>query len=158
MKVEILKVLQSEGYDIGATGLKGTTPMILAVKQNNLTVLRYLIHECPNDVNAEGRKGNCALHYACSDENFEAAKLLCTEGNADVNIQSNDGWTPVMWAAYTKNVDLLIFLLKYHPDSVNLQLRNAFGDTALAIAMHRNLDKNVEALKQHSAGCNTNQI
>eukprot|EP00945_MAST-04E_sp_MAST-4E-sp1_P002731 g2731.t1 len=148
--LEVLRLLQREGYDINGPNARGSTPIIFAVQQSNMSVLRHLIHDGLGKVNARGRGGNTALHYACSDGNTEAVKLLCLDGHADVNIQSDDGWTPLMWAAYTKNVELLKILLKYGGDTIELWLQNKFGRTALDEALKRKLDDNAAALQNHA--------
>ena len=57
-------------------------------------------------------------------------RMLLSKG-ADVNIKTKIGFTPLMAAALYGNVEMLVDLLKYHPD---INARDSTGRTALQIA------------------------
>ena len=73
---------------------KGTTPLIIACKEDdNIATIKHILKE-GLDVNAQDQDGNTPLHHACWNENLELVKILVKNG-ADVNKENIDDTTPL---------------------------------------------------------------
>ena len=71
--------------------------MFMAVQNNHVKMLIYLIEESKNkmDLNDRNNIGDTILHKAARNGyNTICAYLLTT--SIDPNLQNNEGWTPLM--------------------------------------------------------------
>ncbi len=82
---------------INAQDVKGFTPLIIAVYNNQSGVVRLLI-EKGADVNAQDAAGNTALMGACFKGYAEMAELLIDAG-AEVNLRNFQGAPALTFAA-----------------------------------------------------------
>ena len=86
----------------------GNTPLMLAVNNNNIEVVKLLISKGA-DVNAIDEFDRSALFFAVSNDNIGIAKVLINNG-ADVNIESKLRQTPLMLAVDKNNKDMINLL------------------------------------------------
>lgn len=91
-------------------GLKGETPLHLAVAAKQRAIVEHLLTVCRVDVNREDALGQTPLHVARS---VDVTCLLLSHG-ADVNARRDDGRTPLHTVQDSESVSLL---LKYGADA-----------------------------------------
>lgn len=97
----------------------GETPLMLAVKNNNIEVVKLLISKGA-DVNAIDEFGRSALFFAVSKDNIAIAKILINNG-ADVNIESKLNQTALMLAIDKNNKDMINLLTNGDKNDVETQ-------------------------------------
>jgi ankyrin repeat protein len=118
-EIEVMELLLSLGADIEAeyTGCWSTTscctPLMLAVGEGNLTVVKFLLSKGAN-VHARNSKNESVLHvdinHRTDDEHVELLKFLIDNG-AVVNAKDDEDSTPLHNAARLENntdVQLLV--------------------------------------------------
>lgn len=93
---EVLRLL-GEGVDINAqSNEQGYTPLIAAVKWNQLDIVNLLLSQ-GSDINARDKKGETALMHAVANGNAEMIKTLLSH-KPDLSIKDNRGYTALMTA------------------------------------------------------------
>ncbi|GAB1401676.1 hypothetical protein MASR1M68_05870 [Elusimicrobiota bacterium] len=96
--------------DINSNPKHGATPLISAVKKNNIEIAKMLI-EKGADVNAVGgSEKKTAIFFAVSDDNVEMAKMLISKG-ADLNVTDDYYRTPLNIAVEKGNKKMINLLL-----------------------------------------------
>ena len=89
----------------------GGTALHIAIFQNNLQVIRFLLDN-GFDINARATSnGYTPLHYCVWTNNLDAARLLISY-NADKNIRCNEGFTPVERATREAKRDMILLLMR----------------------------------------------
>lgn len=86
------------------------------------------------------------IHYAILFNNFKVLELLI-EKKANINAKDGNGNTPLITSIKTKNIDITKFLLKQ--STINLNITNSVGETALHIACNYELDTIVDLLLEN---------
>lgn len=113
---------------------KGETPLIVAIKNNAIEIVKMLLELDPN-INLQDNKGKTAIIHAVEQDNFEILQLLL-KANADLNKQDIDGYTVLMYAVccscYSNDFQILKALLL--DKNINLDIQNKEGYTALHLA------------------------
>jgi muconolactone delta-isomerase len=102
-------------------GLRFTTPLMKAVKNNNIKQVRKLLG-MQVDINLQNNRDETALFIATRWHHAELAKLLVQAG-ADVNIAQKNGLTPLHQAIMAGNVELARALLNA---GANVNARDSF--------------------------------
>jgi len=107
---EAVNLLLTWEADIEAKNRIGSTPLIRAVSNDQLDIVKRLLKEGAS-INARNKMGNTPLHCAAFLGSIEMAKLLI-EAQATVNLQQGNlyGATPLMIAS-KQNVALLKYFL-----------------------------------------------
>ncbi|MDD3065529.1 MAG: ankyrin repeat domain-containing protein [Endomicrobiaceae bacterium] len=96
--------------DINSNPKHGVTPLISAVKKNNIEIAKMLI-ENGADVNAVGgSEKKTAIFFAVSDDNVEMAKMLISKG-ANLNVTDAYHETPLNIAVEKGNKKMINLLL-----------------------------------------------
>lgn len=96
--------------DINSNPKHGVTPLISAVKKNNIEIAKMLI-EKGADVNAVGgSEKKTAIFFAVSDDNVEMVKMLISKG-ADLNVTDAYYQTPLNIAVEKGNKKMINLLL-----------------------------------------------
>ena len=72
---------------------KNNSSLHIAVKNNSIKMVKYLLSKKEKNINAKNGKGQTALHIACSNENDEIINLLVLNG-ANINILDFQGKKP----------------------------------------------------------------
>ncbi|CAE8588614.1 unnamed protein product [Polarella glacialis] len=114
----------------GALGDGGTTPLMLASHNNDVSEIRGYV-ENGADINGQDAYGWTAVRYAVRSRNYEAVEALIEMG-ANLNLQSNTGRTPLMSAAANGCSNMVKLLLK---SGANTKVKNTSGMTAYEISM-----------------------
>lgn len=82
--------LLNSGVDINHKNDKGLTPLMLAVINNNVDLVKILL-EKGADINAIDKQGNTALIYACALNKKEMIEAVLSDNNLDVTHKNNNG-------------------------------------------------------------------
>lgn len=86
---------------------RGETGLILALRENSMTVFDVLLRSKQIDVEVKAFNGDNALMIAAFKGNLRAVEALIEHG-AEVN---KTGWTPLHYAAFVGNNDIVKLLL-----------------------------------------------
>jgi len=149
---KVVNLLLAEGAEvdkgfIGDDNFVTGTALILAVKQNQVSMIKFLISEGAKIDKIDGRR-NYPLLAAIQERNLEIIKILLKEG-ADINFKSGL-MTPLMKVAEIGALDILELF-----DKKKLQINQQIsGSTALYIACSNGKAKIVEKLIQLGADIN----
>jgi uncharacterized protein len=136
--------------DAGAVADDGTTPLHLAVYNNDLKTVEKLI-AARADVNARNDYGSSPLSEAAITGSVEVIRKLISAG-ANVELANADAMTPLMIIARTSNVEAAKLLLKAGA-KVNAQ-EHWRNQTALMWAAAEAQPAMVKLLIQHGADVN----
>jgi ankyrin repeat protein len=130
---DILETLLASGADVSIHNIDGKTPLYLAVEENRLSLLPPLIRY-NSDIFAVTNEGNTPFSIAISS-NKDALSYLIT--NETVLQSDNNGNTPLIAAAQSgADADIIQRILD---KNALVNARNQEGDTALHIAVRKNL-------------------
>jgi len=89
------------------------------------------------------------VYAAAKAGDVEALRHLLLEG-ADPNQQHDDGYTPLMTASEAGHVEIVNVLTKESPSTINVNARNAYGQTALHFAAQNGRRGVLQALLETS--------
>ena len=127
-------------------GFLGVTPLIRAVKENDLVKVK-LIAESGANLETRDQLGNSALITALFDKRDEAAKILILN-HANPNTASEDGIFPLFVAIARPNKELIKLMLSHHADPNQFTSQ---GNTPLMLAVGENDSGIVELLLRSGA-------
>lgn len=142
--------LQAQQVNANAIEPDGTTPLMRAVRQDDLAMAAKLLQAGAN-VKAANRYGITALYLACINANPAMIERLLKAG-ADANETGPDGQTALMTVAHTGNVEAARILLA-HGANVDAT-ENWRGQTALMWAVGQSHPDMVRELVAHGADVN----
>ena len=143
---EVVKKMITSGFDVNTKNRGGLTALHVAVENENLEIIRFLLNRGAN-VNAKtkSRRTPIMMIEGGDEENaLEIFKLL-TEKGADVNVLNEDKETPLMVACEDDNLELVKILLEA---GANPNLKNEDGETAMQLT---DSDEIKELLKKYGA-------
>nr|XP_055075624.1 histone-lysine N-methyltransferase EHMT2 isoform X2 [Misgurnus anguillicaudatus] len=112
--LEICYLLVQAGAKVDAPDKTLRTPLLEAIVNNHVEVVKYLIQNGACVYHAED--GSTGLHHAAKMGTFEVVNLLLSTGQVDINAQDSGGWTPVIWAAEHRHIDIIRALLNRGAD------------------------------------------
>ncbi|MEO7162553.1 MAG: ankyrin repeat domain-containing protein [Bdellovibrionia bacterium] len=127
-------------------GFLSVTPLIRAVKENDLTRVR-LIAESGANLEGLNEGGNSALLIALLEKRDQAAKILISN-HANPNTLSKYGLPPLVLAAARPNLELVKLMLSHHADP---NIPDSKGRTPLMLAVMEDDSGVVELLLQNGA-------
>ncbi|TVL63531.1 ankyrin repeat domain-containing protein [Brachyspira hyodysenteriae] len=87
-KIEIAKILLDNNADINKKGRDGYTPLMMAVRRDNINLVEFFI-ENNADLNMYDPEGNTALIVAAQNHKYDIFELLLKNG-ADPSINNED--------------------------------------------------------------------
>ncbi|WP_413729106.1 ankyrin repeat domain-containing protein [Sodalis sp. RH22] len=128
-------LLESGTIDVNTKNLTGFTPLLMAVKKEDIVAVNKLINapginmNISYDISDRGiygfgeydfvfalshkyNSGATALHFAVDAGNVEVFDAICKNENTDVNIVDQDGNTALMKAIFKKQNEMVRQLLK----------------------------------------------
>lgn len=94
----IITDLLNSGVGIDHKNEKGLTPLMLAVINNNVDLVRILLEKGAN-INEVDKQGNTALIYACALNKKEMIGAVLSENNLDVTHKNNNGTSAYLISA-----------------------------------------------------------
>ncbi len=135
-----------EGADVSLTNkFLQATPLINAVKQRNIVLVRSLIHT--SDVNERDGNGRTALMHACALGFEDIVDLLLFEGKADSSLTDEDGNSVLFFAAEHGHASLVKMFIEAYGMDVNSV--NSRGTPLLVLASFKGHLGVVQELLQH---------
>lgn len=96
---DVTRALIEAGADLKLASSSGFTPMLFAVREGNMPILRLLFEKGAGDANQAGTDTYSALHIAVVRGHVEMAKYLLDKGADPNNIMP--GFTVLHWVAGT---------------------------------------------------------
>ncbi|KAL3886228.1 hypothetical protein ACJMK2_026235 [Sinanodonta woodiana] len=130
-KVDMFETLIAAGLDITARTNDGSHVLHIAVRNDKLTVVKYLIDTYPGLLQLNDSKGWTALHYASQTCSVHMFETLIAAG-LDITARINSGAHVLHIAAINDNLTLVKYLIDTTPGF--LQLNGSKGWTALHYA------------------------
>lgn len=109
--INCLTMLIDAGAQVNAGDSFGTTPLMFAVRNNQMGVLQYLLSSGAR-VHSQDSHGDTALHVACRKGYVSAALLLLQHG-ADVKIRNKSYETAIQCATVNDHKKLAHLLTSY---------------------------------------------
>jgi ankyrin repeat protein len=131
-KLEVVRLLLDSGANPNVALQRGPTtitPLHMAVKANDLAVLRALV-EYDADLSVGDNLGTTPLVLAASDRRPALVAYLLSVGD-DPNRRDGEGRTALHWAARFGDAEVVAMLLAHGADA---ELRTGAGMTALDLA------------------------
>ena len=128
-----------------------TTPLIKAVEEGHLKIVRRLLDIPGNHLDKKDYYGNTALHMACEGNRVSIVKLICQDSRCNpnmINKKNSTGTTPLMMATKEGHLDIVGILLEL--PSLQLGESDYVDNTALHMACEGNRDSIVKLLLQDS--------
>ena len=136
---------------ISKVDIKGWTPMLKAIKIDNVEIVRILLLKCKGaDLNFINHSENTPLTYAIGKGNLDIIELLLSNG-ADPNFEDKMGWTPLTYATYYNRIEAVKILIA---NNANLDLKDGVGITPLSTAIIQNNLDMVKLLVENGASTN----
>ena len=133
---EVMLVLISEfGHDpTNSKDRNGVSPLHVACKKGNLSLVRTLIHDYHADINDKDHLGKTPFILALENERDEVMLVLISEfGHDPTNSKDRNGVSPLHVACKKGNLSLVRTLIcEYHAD---LNDRDIFGNTPITLAI-----------------------
>jgi ankyrin repeat protein len=129
--LQIAEYLITKGANVGGYTGSGSTPLIIAVSNNDEKMVKLLLKSKadPNQKEKEGLQGT-PLMYSSVNPNTNIASSLIEVG-ADVNIIDVNKDPAINWAAYYGNIALMSLLIEHGAD---LSMRSKHG-TSLDVGL-----------------------
>ncbi|XP_065583414.1 ankyrin-1-like [Artemia franciscana] len=106
-RADLCKLLIKSGAELDATNAHGKTPLVTAIKVNNLNLVEILL-----DRGANPNRGEC-LHLAVQKGRADLCKLLIDKmkSSAEIDAMNAHGKTPLATAIKANNLNLVEILL-----------------------------------------------
>lgn len=123
----------------------GINPLLSAVFNNDIEVVRILINDDRVNMNAifltSGNFGDNSLIYSIKNKYDEISKLLLDSNKININEANNDGDTALHIAAKMKNKNMINLILK--KSNLDKTIKNKKKLTAYDIAVKKNLPQKI---------------
>jgi ankyrin repeat protein len=132
--VATVQVCLARGKNINAKHY-GQTPMMAAVRRNNIEIVRILLARDDLDITATYGNGNTALHWACYKGNAECVALLGQDRRMTINIiniKNNKGETALMKAVERNHLSCVEMMAEL--DGVDWETKNKDGESLEDVA------------------------
>ena len=142
-QLDLVQIFISRGINVEKSDNDKTTPLHLAVRNQNFNVANTLIEKCVNISQKDGN-GNTALHLAVENENDEIVKLLV---KYDINTECKnlDGNT-ALHLAVQRNNEVIVRILGELVQ--NFDVKNHDRNTALHLAVEKENEEIVKYLTE----------
>ncbi|XP_070708454.1 ankyrin repeat and SAM domain-containing protein 3 [Pempheris klunzingeri] len=142
----IANLLLEAGVNVNATNAKGLTPLMLAASCGNESIAYFLLQQGA-ELELKDSQGWTALFHCTSTGHQQMVRFLL-DNNADANVKEpGSGFTPLMEAAASGHEIIVQHLLDH---KVKVDVRNAKGETARALAMMYGYTKIVSLIDSRS--------
>lgn len=145
----VAEVLIKHGANVNQTTIKGDTPLMSAVRNNNLGVVELLLKHGA-EINWKDDNSMTALEFALQSKRTQIAQLLIDQG-ANQSSQSELGLHALHWAVLQKNITMVEKILEKGGD---VDPVSKDGRTPLMEAVMNNNKDVAELLLNHGANVN----
>jgi ankyrin repeat protein len=146
-KIQIIELLLEKGANVNQADQDGKTALMKAIICGQTQIFELLLKRDDVDVNHADRDGKTAFMLAIRSHQIQIIELLLKRNDVDVNQKIDcDGDTALMEAIRDDHIEIFELLLKRN--DVNVAQANKDGDTALSLAIKKNNQPIVIALKK----------
>lgn len=137
VKMQMVKETQYEEDEQDTyTFEKGSTPLHLAARMNNLSLVQCFI-EFNAPLNYQDAKGKTPLMYSVIESNYQIVNELLSN-DANVNIKDHQERTALHYAAKQGNVEIIEELIK---QGASIQGKDIFGQDLMEYALDENVSR-----------------
>lgn len=144
-------LLIKEGSSLTIKDKKGNDGIHTAVQYRRLNFVIKIINKKVN-LDTYNNMGDTALHLACTLNYTNIAKELINNG-ANINLQTfKERASPLMYAITQENMEIINILLS--KKNINLDLQDAYGNSALHIAIIEKTNKIINLLISNNLNYN----
>lgn len=133
-------LLRHQNIQCNAKNNVGDSPLHIACREGHLEAFNLLSAHDGVDVNCVNNYGETPLHIACRAQKAKIVKKLVQRDDVLVDIQNNEGDSPLHVAVAQGASRIISILMKLHYPRINLNLKNAYGNTPLHFAAHYYFD------------------
>lgn len=145
-----IEALVQAGADVNSTEENGWAPLHYVARNNCLPCTKLLL-EYKADCNKRTKSGKSAAYIVAGNGHLPVLECLFTN-QADLTIADNDGWLPLHRACRDGHSEVVLYLLKTYPLTVNVKTSKESGEeTPLHVAAKGGHVKCMDALVQHGA-------
>jgi ankyrin repeat protein len=88
-------MMQLNGIDVNAIGIRGASPLLLACGVSNTEVVKVLLESPEVDVNIRDASGNAAIHVAIQARSLDVVKCLLQRDDLDLTQKDRADLTPI---------------------------------------------------------------
>lgn len=145
--ISTVKCLLKHRADPNIADCNGNTPLIKAVKNGSIELVKCLISHNTTDVNKQNLEKNTALHEAAFKGNKDLVDRLIAAG-ADVNKQNSAGKAPIHRAVSANHLVVVKSLLN---NGASINLQDSLGYTPCHYAAFFGLREITECLVLNGA-------
>ena len=103
-------LVNASNTDVDMPNARGQTPMMMAAKTNNLSLVELLGQQNAIDIDTQDNEGCTSLHYASQHASLKVVSILLAKG-ADMTIKNNSGESSLILAAREGNRDIFMGLM-----------------------------------------------
>ncbi|XP_026807303.1 death-associated protein kinase 1-like isoform X2 [Rhopalosiphum maidis] len=139
----VVDVLLDRGTGVCVKDINGNTPLHLATRNNNTSVIKSLLFRQPKVAYEQNNNGDTPMHIACRYGYLECVMKL-VEHNATADMVNENLDTPLLVAIKEKHEDVVIYLLHNAPG--NLDIFNSEGNAPIHVAVQEGLLNVVETI------------
>lgn len=130
-----VKALIEKGVEINTNKCDGYTPLILAITNNDIRMIKLLVSQGADVNMLEIKEGGIPLTWAVSKGNLDIVKYLVIS-KAEVNKPNRDGHTALMWAAENGYLDIVKYLVENPFEKARVNITDGDGCHALIYAAY----------------------
>ena len=127
------RLLLEKGADKDNATDDGSTPLLIACREQNIEFVRLLLEAGADKDKADTIRGSTPLIAACAKGNVEIVRLLVQAGADKDKGNTILGWTPLLIACRKGNVEIVRLLLEAGADK---DKANNKGFSPLLVACH----------------------
>lgn len=124
--INSVKLLLAGGAKIDRVDQRGLTPLLIALKKEKFSVIKYLILKGAS-LNVRYPDGRAVLHYVCTLGLIDVLLLLISKG-ADLNCRTTKQMRTALHLAAIRNNKITCELLSRHGALMDLVDARAIGD------------------------------
>ncbi|OHS95315.1 hypothetical protein TRFO_38583 [Tritrichomonas foetus] len=111
-----------------------TSPLIHAVNEGRIDVVRFLLHVPNIDVNSQNHFRASALHMAAIHGFYDITALLLKQKDININISDSAFYTPLLYAAHYDHLPIFKLLISFQ----SIELDSVFHVSAFDVACKNN--------------------
>ena len=147
-RTEMIKVLLKFKVKLSITDQDGNSPLHLAVTEQVIGIVKFLVNESSDNINAVNGRGKTALHLAALLKKTEIVSILINAG-ANCLIQDDSGSTPLHEICRCKYPNFLeaMLVMRKLGKGTDFNIVNNFGETPIYIAIRQKNKKLVLLLR-----------
>ncbi len=134
--------LLQNGASVNSVDEEGRTPLHVAIRHNQIDIVKMLIAIQDINVNIADKNGMTPLIEAAQLGHDELIKLLCTIAHINVNVAGKCGRNALHFAALLSHEKVVNLLVTMHHIDINAM--NNYGQTPLDLALDKiNIHKGI---------------